>query len=86
MEKKLKIKNIKILRKIIYLLLTGGDVIEDVVTGGNAVAREDIVVIGVVNVVVVVVIVVAGRVGITIGTIIPVRIRLTTVFINGYRP
>ncbi len=86
MEMKLKIKNIKILRKIIYLLLTGGDIIEGVVTGGNAVEREKIVVIGVVNVVVVVVIVVAGRVGITIGTIIPVRIRLTTVFINGYRP
>jgi hypothetical protein len=86
MEMKLKIRNIKILRKIIYLLLTGGDVIEDVVTEGNAVERENIVVIGVVNVVVVVVIVVAGRVGITIGTIIPVRIRLTTVFINGYRP
>ncbi len=51
---------------------------------------ESTVVVGVVNVVVVMVVVAVvvdvGTVGISIGTIIPVRIRLTTVFINGYCP
>jgi hypothetical protein len=50
---------------------------------------ESTVVVGVVNVVVMVVVAVVvdvGTVGISIGTIIPVRIRLTTVFINGYCP
>ncbi len=35
---------------------------------------------------VVVVVVDVGTVGISIGTIIPVRMRLTTVFTNGYGP
>ncbi len=56
---------------------TDGDSIEGVVVG-----RVDVVVAAVV----VVVVVVVGIVGISIGTMIPVRIRLTTVFINGYRP
>jgi hypothetical protein len=50
---------------------------------------ESTVVVGVVNVVVMVVVAVVvdvGTVGISIGTIIPVRIRLTTVFNNGYGP
>jgi hypothetical protein len=55
---------------------TDGDTIDGVMVG-----RVDVVVGAVV-----VVVVVVGIVGISIGTMIPVRIRLTTVFINGYRP
>jgi hypothetical protein len=70
-----------------------GDKVDVEVVEGNVVicdGRVDVVSVMVANIVVVVVVVVVvvsvGTAGITIGTIIPVRIRLTTVFNNGYGP
>jgi hypothetical protein len=61
--------------------MVGTGVVGGTVIGGNIVGCN-----GGVTVVVVVAVVGVGRVGITIGTIIPVRMIFTTVFINGYRP
>jgi hypothetical protein len=66
-----------------------GDKVDVEVVEGNVVicdGRVDVVSVMVANIVVVVVVVSVGTAGITIGTIIPVRIRLTTVFNNGYGP
>jgi len=65
-----------------------GDKVDVEIVEGNVVICDggvNVVSVVVVNIVVVVVVGV-GAVGITIGTIIPVRIRLTTVFNNGYGP
>lgn len=66
----LKIRIIKMFQWRIYLLLTGGSTIEEITAVGGIVVA----IFGI------------ETVDITDGTIIPVRIRLTTVFINGYRP
>jgi hypothetical protein len=68
-----------------------GDKVDVEVVEGNVVicdGRVNVVSAVVANIVVIVVVgvVSVGTVGITIGTIIPVRIRLTTVFNNGYGP